>query len=153
MGGVYQPADNVRGMRRLALLLLAAAAVGCGGSGGATKPAATATATPDRARAATRLCQQHRAEVAQLVAEAVDESPSPRAAALRAALPVLERSYRRLRALGGEYARLAQRADDSLPILRRSRGRLSDQARRSLRAIARDTRPLAARLGLRACMA
>jgi hypothetical protein len=140
-------------MRRLAVLLLSAAAVGCGGSSGAAKPAATATATPDPARVATRLCERHHAEVAQLVAEAVDHSDAPRAAAIRAALPVLRRSYRRLDALGGEYARLARRADDALPILRRSRGRLSAHARRSLRAIARDTRPLAAQLGLRACVA
>ena len=137
-------------MRRLATLLPLLLVGGCGGSGEAAKPAATATADP--VRAAVRVCEQHRAEVAQLVAEAVDRRGSRRAA-IRAALPALRRSYGRLRELG--FTRLADRADDSLPILARAaeRGRLTRAELRDLRAVARDTRPLARRLGLRACMA
>jgi hypothetical protein len=121
-------------------------------------------------RDANRLCEAHRLEIAQVTSESVDRTQGfgrsrATASAIRATLPVLRRNFARARGLARPPADSEsidvfwRRASDSLKYFRRAAKALEDRdpaalarARRGLLGVAGDTRPVARRLGLTACM-
>lgn len=153
---------------------MAGVLAGCGGETTSAERESGPTATPTRAEYRAQvedLCERHQEEIGLITAAVVDERPGEdrravTAAAIRASLPVLRRSFKRVRALDAPERDAAlldvfwRRADDSVRELRRAakaleRGddRAVKRSRKRLVRIAAGTREAATKLGLTACMA
>lgn len=156
-------------MRRVPFVL-ALVLAGCGGSPDAAprKPVTQA----EYVRQANAICAGNLEKVRRLATVALDRAQdrgsskdAAAAAVIRTTLPVLRRSFQRVRRLeapSADRARLEDfwgRADDSLPLLARAGRAYRDgdtpalrALRRRLVAVAADTRPFAREYGLAACM-